>query len=99
MAASDKLAAAELTIAKEQLKSLHGTVMRINQERAEVSAEGCQDVLGSTVSQQSSTQYRSLVQTSVTLSAFLFPVCLLCFLLFFKTALLCVALAVLILTL
>lgn len=35
VAASDKLAAAELTIAKEQLKSLHGTVMRINQERAE----------------------------------------------------------------
>ncbi|CAH6788965.1 centriolin isoform X3 [Phodopus roborovskii] len=35
VAASDKLAAAELTIAKDQLKSLHGTVMRINQERAE----------------------------------------------------------------
>lgn len=35
MAASDKLAAAELTIAKDQLKSLHGTVVRINQERAE----------------------------------------------------------------
>ncbi|XP_031225840.1 centriolin isoform X7 [Mastomys coucha] len=37
VAASDKLAAAELSIAKDQLKSLHGTVMRINQERAEVS--------------------------------------------------------------
>ncbi|XP_004483618.2 centriolin isoform X1 [Dasypus novemcinctus] len=35
VAASDKLAAAELTIAKDQLKSLHGTVMKINQERAE----------------------------------------------------------------
>ncbi|XP_007646619.1 centriolin isoform X4 [Cricetulus griseus] len=35
VAASDKLAAAELTITKDQLKSLHGTVMRINQERAE----------------------------------------------------------------
>lgn len=35
VAASDKLAAAELSIAKDQLKSLHGTVMRINQERAE----------------------------------------------------------------
>ncbi|XP_075842101.1 centriolin isoform X1 [Microtus pennsylvanicus] len=35
VAASDKLAAAELTIAKDQLKALHGTVMRINQERAE----------------------------------------------------------------
>ncbi|KAL6041863.1 hypothetical protein STEG23_022106, partial [Scotinomys teguina] len=35
VAASDKLAAAELTIAKDQLRSLHGTVMRINQERAE----------------------------------------------------------------
>ncbi|XP_070286922.1 centriolin isoform X3 [Myotis yumanensis] len=35
VAASDKLATAELTIAKDQLKSLHGTVMRINQERAE----------------------------------------------------------------
>nr|XP_021509349.1 centriolin isoform X3 [Meriones unguiculatus] len=35
VAASDKLAAAELTIAKDQLKSLHGTVLRINQERAE----------------------------------------------------------------
>ncbi|KAK7802512.1 hypothetical protein U0070_018251, partial [Myodes glareolus] len=35
VAASDKLAAAELTFAKDQLKSLHGTVMRINQERAE----------------------------------------------------------------
>lgn len=36
MAASDKLATAELTTAKDQLKSLHGTVMKINQERAEV---------------------------------------------------------------
>ncbi|XP_010601244.1 centriolin [Fukomys damarensis] len=35
VAASDKLAASELTIAKDQLKSLHGTVMKINQERAE----------------------------------------------------------------
>uniref|UniRef100_A0A8C6R3Y8 Centriolin n=1 Tax=Nannospalax galili TaxID=1026970 RepID=A0A8C6R3Y8_NANGA len=35
VAASDKLAAAELTIAKDQLKSLHGTVRKINQERAE----------------------------------------------------------------
>ncbi|XP_053777117.1 centriolin isoform X6 [Desmodus rotundus] len=34
VAASDKLATAELTIAKDQLKSLHGTVMKINQERA-----------------------------------------------------------------
>lgn len=34
---SDKLAAAELSIAKNQLKALHGTVLRINQERAEVS--------------------------------------------------------------
>ncbi|XP_012885594.1 PREDICTED: centriolin isoform X2 [Dipodomys ordii] len=35
VAASDKLATAELTIAKDQLKSLHGTVMKINQERVE----------------------------------------------------------------
>ncbi|XP_060056053.1 centriolin isoform X2 [Erinaceus europaeus] len=35
VAASDKLATAELTIAKDQLKSLHGTVKKINQERAE----------------------------------------------------------------
>ncbi|XP_028918335.1 centriolin isoform X1 [Ornithorhynchus anatinus] len=35
MAASDKLATAELTIAKDQLKSLHGTVLKMNQERAE----------------------------------------------------------------
>ncbi|XP_026960819.1 centriolin isoform X8 [Sagmatias obliquidens] len=35
VAASDKLATAELTTAKDQLKSLHGTVMKINQERAE----------------------------------------------------------------
>ncbi|KAG8518835.1 Centriolin [Galemys pyrenaicus] len=35
VAASDKLATAELTIAKDQLKSLHGTVVKINQERAE----------------------------------------------------------------
>ena len=33
---SDKLAATELSIAKNQLKALHGTVLRINQERAEV---------------------------------------------------------------
>ncbi|KFZ62795.1 Centriolin, partial [Podiceps cristatus] len=32
---SDKLAASELSIAKNQLKALHGTVLRINQERAE----------------------------------------------------------------
>ncbi|XP_064891579.1 centriolin isoform X5 [Columba livia] len=32
---SDKLAAAELSIAKNQLKALHGTVLRINEERAE----------------------------------------------------------------
>ncbi|NXI61404.1 CNTRL protein, partial [Anseranas semipalmata] len=32
---SDKLAATELSIAKNQLKALHGTVFRINQERAE----------------------------------------------------------------
>uniref|UniRef100_H0X846 Centriolin n=1 Tax=Otolemur garnettii TaxID=30611 RepID=H0X846_OTOGA len=35
VANSDKLATAELTIAKDQLKSLHGTVLKINQERAE----------------------------------------------------------------
>ncbi|XP_011782789.1 PREDICTED: centriolin [Colobus angolensis palliatus] len=35
VATSDKIATAELTIAKDQLKSLHGTVMKINQERAE----------------------------------------------------------------
>ncbi|XP_073907210.1 centriolin isoform X4 [Castor canadensis] len=35
VAASDKLATAELIIAKDQLQSLHGTVMKINQERAE----------------------------------------------------------------
>ncbi|OXB76365.1 UNVERIFIED_CONTAM: hypothetical protein H355_006776, partial [Colinus virginianus] len=33
---SDQLAAAELSIAKNQLQSLHGTVLKINQERAEV---------------------------------------------------------------
>lgn len=33
---SDKLAATELSIAKDQLKALHGTVLRINEERAEV---------------------------------------------------------------
>lgn len=33
---SDKLAAAELSIAKNQLQALHGTVLKINQERAEV---------------------------------------------------------------
>jgi centriolin len=38
VAASDKLATAELIIAKDQLQSLHGTVMKINQERAEVSS-------------------------------------------------------------
>ncbi|NXL56534.1 CNTRL protein, partial [Chordeiles acutipennis] len=32
---SDKLAATELSIAKNQLKALHGTVLRINRERAE----------------------------------------------------------------
>ncbi|KFV56089.1 Centriolin, partial [Tyto alba] len=32
---SDKLAATELSIAKNQLKALHGTVLKINQERAE----------------------------------------------------------------
>ncbi|XP_064379962.1 centriolin isoform X3 [Dromaius novaehollandiae] len=32
---SDKLATTELSIAKNQLKALHGTVLRINQERAE----------------------------------------------------------------
>ncbi|NXL01518.1 CNTRL protein, partial [Mesembrinibis cayennensis] len=32
---SDKLAATELSIAKNQLKALHGTILRINQERAE----------------------------------------------------------------
>uniref|UniRef100_A0A8C9LG29 Centriolin n=1 Tax=Pavo cristatus TaxID=9049 RepID=A0A8C9LG29_PAVCR len=32
---SDKLAAAELSIAKDQLQALHGTVLKINQERAE----------------------------------------------------------------
>ncbi|EQB78923.1 centriolin isoform 4 [Camelus ferus] len=42
VAASDKLAAAELTVAKDQLKSLHGTVMKINQERAEWGGVGCQ---------------------------------------------------------
>lgn len=35
MAASDKLATAELSIAKDQLKSLHGTVLKLNQDRAE----------------------------------------------------------------
>ncbi|XP_045152487.1 centriolin isoform X2 [Echinops telfairi] len=37
--ASDKQATAELTLAKEQLKSLHGTVLKINQERAEEKQE------------------------------------------------------------
>ncbi|NXI54115.1 CNTRL protein, partial [Chloroceryle aenea] len=32
---SDKRAATELSLAKDQLKALHGTVLRINQERAE----------------------------------------------------------------
>ncbi|NXY67638.1 CNTRL protein, partial [Glareola pratincola] len=36
---SDKLAATELSIAKNQLKALHGTVRRINQERAEENEE------------------------------------------------------------
>ncbi|PKU37454.1 centriolin isoform x1 [Limosa lapponica baueri] len=36
---SDKLAATELSIAKNQLKALHGTVLRINQERAEMTAQ------------------------------------------------------------
>ncbi|KAM9062793.1 centriolin isoform 4-T4 [Sarcophilus harrisii] len=35
VAASDKQATAELCIAKDQLKSLHGTVLRINQDRIE----------------------------------------------------------------
>nr|XP_033817320.1 centriolin isoform X2 [Geotrypetes seraphini] len=35
VAASDKVATAELSIAKEQLKSLHGTVLKINQERVQ----------------------------------------------------------------
>uniref|UniRef100_A0A452GVW7 Uncharacterized protein n=1 Tax=Gopherus agassizii TaxID=38772 RepID=A0A452GVW7_9SAUR len=35
IATSDKLATTELSIAKDQLKSLHGTVLKINQERAE----------------------------------------------------------------
>lgn len=76
MAASDKLAAAELTIAKDQLKSLHGTVMRINQERAEVSPYS----LNAFVSSISKTQPHTLwlfgtdfghLQTTVVLSAFL----------------------------
>ena len=37
MAASDKLATAELATARDQLKSLHGAATKINQERAEVS--------------------------------------------------------------
>ncbi|XP_065736016.1 centriolin-like [Phocoena phocoena] len=43
VAASDKLATAELTTAKDQLKSLHGTVMKINQERAEVNPHELQE--------------------------------------------------------
>ncbi|XP_029466666.1 centriolin isoform X2 [Rhinatrema bivittatum] len=35
MAASDKLATAELSVAKDQLKSLHGTVLKLNQERVQ----------------------------------------------------------------
>ncbi|XP_069039459.1 centriolin isoform X3 [Lepisosteus oculatus] len=35
MAAADKMAAQELTKAKDQLRSLHGTVRQLNQERAE----------------------------------------------------------------
>lgn len=76
MAASDKLAAAELTLAKDQLKSLRGTVMRINQERAEVSPYSL-NVFTSSVSK---TQLHTLwilgtdfghLQTTVVLSAFL----------------------------
>uniref|UniRef100_A0A7M4ESE9 Centriolin n=1 Tax=Crocodylus porosus TaxID=8502 RepID=A0A7M4ESE9_CROPO len=33
--ASDKLATTELSLAKDQLRALHGTVLKINQERAE----------------------------------------------------------------
>ncbi|XP_068270352.1 centriolin isoform X1 [Nyctibius grandis] len=36
---SDKQAATELSMAKNQLKALHGTVLRINQERAEETEE------------------------------------------------------------
>lgn len=36
ISASDKQATAELCAAKDQLKLLHGTVRKINQERAEV---------------------------------------------------------------
>ncbi|XP_075416539.1 centriolin isoform X2 [Tenrec ecaudatus] len=39
VAASDKQATAELTLAKDQLRSLHGTVVKINQERAEEKQE------------------------------------------------------------
>ncbi|XP_074871233.1 centriolin isoform X3 [Carettochelys insculpta] len=35
IATSDKLATTELSTAKDQIKSLHGTVLKINQERAE----------------------------------------------------------------
>lgn len=37
---SDKLAATELSVAANQLKALRGTVLRINQERAEVKQHG-----------------------------------------------------------
>lgn len=37
---SDKLAATELCITAKQLKALGGTVLRINQERAEVNQHG-----------------------------------------------------------
>ncbi|KAI1900561.1 hypothetical protein AGOR_G00051190 [Albula goreensis] len=39
MASADKVAARQLTAAKDQLRSLHGTVRKINQERAEDVAE------------------------------------------------------------
>lgn len=37
---SDKLAATELSNAKNQLQALHGTIHKINQERAEVNEHG-----------------------------------------------------------
>lgn len=36
IAMSDKMATSELTDAKDQLRSLHGTMLQINRERAEV---------------------------------------------------------------
>lgn len=76
MAASDKLAAAELTIAKDQLKSLHGTVMRINQERAEVSPYSLNAFVSSISKMQPHTLWLfgtdfGHLQTTVVLSAFL----------------------------